>query len=86
MVEGGRLVLVASKGGDDRDPDCYRNLCAQPEAELTIDGERRAVRARTASAEEADELWPRIIGAYGPYAGYRRRARREIPLVLAEAR
>jgi hypothetical protein len=28
VVDGDRVVLVASKGGDDRDPDWYRNLMA----------------------------------------------------------
>ena len=36
VIEGDRVVLVASKGGDDRDPDWYRNLIAQPDIELTM--------------------------------------------------
>ena len=36
VVEGDRVVLVASKGGDDRDPDWYRNLVAHPEIGLTM--------------------------------------------------
>ena len=31
VIEGDRVVLVASKGGDDRDPDWYRNLIAHPD-------------------------------------------------------
>ena len=38
VVDGDRVVLVASKGGDDRDPDWYRNLVAHPEIELTMAG------------------------------------------------
>jgi F420H(2)-dependent quinone reductase len=30
VIEGDRVVLVALKGGDDRDPDWYRNLIAHP--------------------------------------------------------
>ena len=40
VTDGDRVVLVASKGGDDRDPDWYRNLLAHPEIELTMAGER----------------------------------------------
>ena len=36
VIEGDRVVLVASKGGDDRDPDWYRNLIAHPDVELTM--------------------------------------------------
>jgi deazaflavin-dependent oxidoreductase (nitroreductase family) len=86
VVDGQRIVLVASKGGDDRDPDWYRNLMAHPDAELTMGGERRPVRARRASAEEKAELWPRVVAAYHGYAGYQRRTQRDIPLVLCDPR
>ena len=36
VIEGDLVVLVASKGGDDRDPDWYRNLIAHPDIELTM--------------------------------------------------
>jgi deazaflavin-dependent oxidoreductase (nitroreductase family) len=86
VVDGQRIVLVASKGGDDRDPDWYRNLMAHPDAELTVDGQRRLVQARLASAEEKAELWPRVVAAYHGYAGYQRRTERDIPLVLCDPR
>jgi deazaflavin-dependent oxidoreductase (nitroreductase family) len=86
VSEADRVVLVASKGGDDRDPDWYRNLVAQPDVELVIAGQRRLLRARTASAAEKAELWPRIVAAYPGYAGYQRRTRRDIPLVICEPR
>jgi deazaflavin-dependent oxidoreductase (nitroreductase family) len=57
VIDGDRVVLVASKGGDDRNPDWYRNLVAHPEIELTIAGRRRPMRARQASAKEKAELW-----------------------------
>ena len=86
VVDDGRVVLVASKGGDDRNPDWFMNLLAHPDVELTMRGERRAVRARVADKTEEDELWPRVVAAYKPYASYRRRARRDVPLVICEPR
>ena len=80
----GRYVLVASKGGDDRDPEWYANLCAHPDVELTVRGTTHRFTARTASAEEKSELWPRIVAAYPGYDGYRRRTRRDIPVVICE--
>ena len=44
--DAGRWLVVASNAGDDRHPAWWRNLCAQPEAEIESDGERVAVRAR----------------------------------------
>ncbi len=86
VIDGDRIVLVASKGGDDRDPDWYRNLMAHPDTELTIAGQRRPMRARRASAAEKAELWPRVVAAYKGYAGYQTRTDRDIPLVICEPR
>lgn len=79
-----RVVLVASKGGDDRNPDWYHNLMACPLAELTVHGQRRPVRARTADPAEKAKLWPRIIAAYKGYENYQKRTRRDIPVVICE--
>ena len=38
VFDADRVVLVASKGGDDRDPDWYRNLVANPAVELSVGG------------------------------------------------
>ena len=86
VVDRQRIVLVASKGGDDRDPDWYRNPTAHPDAELTVDGQWWLVRARQATAGEKAELWPRVVAAYRGYAGYQRRTERDIPLVLCDPR
>jgi deazaflavin-dependent oxidoreductase (nitroreductase family) len=82
-----RVVFVASKGGDDRHPDWYRNLTANPDVEVTsLDGDTRKMRARTASSEEKAALWPEIVAAYKGYAGYQKRTDRDIPVVICEPR
>jgi deazaflavin-dependent oxidoreductase (nitroreductase family) len=86
VVDGERLVLVASKGGDDRDPAWYRNLVTNPSVDLTMHGTTRPMTARPADAEERAELWPRVVAAYYGYAVYQRRTSREIPLVICEPR
>jgi len=86
LLEPGRVVLVASKGGDDRHPDWYHNLVDQPDVEVTIDGETTPMRARTADPAEKAALWPTIVAAYKGYAGYQRRTERDIPVVICEPR
>ncbi|ORA31190.1 nitroreductase family deazaflavin-dependent oxidoreductase [Mycobacterium aquaticum] len=81
-----RVVLVASKGGDDRHPDWYRNLQAHPDAELVINGERLKVHARTASPDEKAELWPKIVASYQGYANYQKRTTRDIPVVICDVK
>jgi deazaflavin-dependent oxidoreductase (nitroreductase family) len=79
-----RVVLVASKGGDDRHPDWYRNLVAHPAVELTIDGETTPMTARTATDDEKAELWPQIVEVYKGYDGYQSKTDRDIPVVICE--
>jgi deazaflavin-dependent oxidoreductase (nitroreductase family) len=81
-----RVVLVASKGGDDRDPDWYRNLVANPDVDITMNGVTMQMRARTATPEEKAELWPDVVKRYEGYAGYQQRTARDIPVVLCEPR
>jgi deazaflavin-dependent oxidoreductase (nitroreductase family) len=84
--EPDRIVLVASKGGDDRHPLWYLNLVAEPDIELTENGVTRPMRARTATAAEKAALWPVIVRAYPGYAGYQRKTTRDIPVVICEPR
>jgi deazaflavin-dependent oxidoreductase (nitroreductase family) len=84
--EPGRVVLVASKGGDDRHPEWYLNLVADPDVELTIDGSTEPMTAHTATGAERAELWPRVVAAYRGYGDYQRRTTREIPVVILEPR
>jgi deazaflavin-dependent oxidoreductase (nitroreductase family) len=86
IQEPDRVVLVASKGGDDRHPDWYRNLVDHPDVELTQGGVTTPMRARTAEAAEKADLWPQIVAAYKGYAGYQRRTDRDIPVVICEPR
>src|SRR3954447_15989308 len=81
-----RVVVVASKGGDDRNPEWYANLAANPDVEITMEGQTKPMRARTASAEEKATLWPEIVAAYKGYAGYQKRTQRDIPVVICEPR
>jgi deazaflavin-dependent oxidoreductase (nitroreductase family) len=86
LEEDGRIILVASKGGYPEDPIWYKNLVANPEVEITIRGTTTPMLARTASPEERAELWPRIVERASNYAGYQKRAPREIPVVICEPR
>jgi len=84
IVDGDRLVLVASFGGDDRHPAWYLNLQANPEVRATIAGSTRTMIARIATKEERAELWPRITSVFEGYARYQGRTERPIPVVILE--
>jgi deazaflavin-dependent oxidoreductase (nitroreductase family) len=86
LVDGADLVVVASNGGADTDPAWWLNLRDRPEADVEIVGDRVSVRARRATAQETDRLWPRLVAANPDYAVYRATARRPIPVVILEPR
>ena len=82
MRDGDDLVIVASRGGSDAMPAWWLNLQANPTTTVQIGTERRRVVAREASAEEKAARWPRLVEMYGDYEVYRRRTKREIPVVI----
>ncbi len=85
LVEGDRVVLVASYGGHSHNPRWYQNLLVHPEVGLTVAGKgERPMRARVAGRDERAELWPRVVTAYPGYARYQERTDRRIPLVIVE--
>lgn len=78
------VILVASFGGDDREPAWCKNLRKTPEVEITMQGKKRAMRAHVADAAERGDLWPKITTAHSNYAGYQLKTDREIPVVVLE--
>jgi deazaflavin-dependent oxidoreductase (nitroreductase family) len=86
IVEDDRVVLVASYGGDDREPSWSLNLRANPDVEVTMAGSTKPMRAHVATADEKAELWPRVTSRYKGYADYQTKTTRDIPLVILEPR
>jgi deazaflavin-dependent oxidoreductase (nitroreductase family) len=85
LQEGTTIVVVASRGGDDKHPAWFLNLRDNPDVEVALKGaSRRRMRARVADAEERARLWPRVTADHKNYAGYQTKTEREIPLVLLE--
>lgn len=85
LEDEGRLVIVASRGGDDRHPAWFLNLRAEPRVQVSVKGgPRTPMTARIASPEDRARLWPQIAGKYSNYAGYQKRTDREIPLVVLD--
>ena len=80
------VLLVASQGGAPKNPVWYRNLVKHPDIEVNHRGQHRKLRARLATSDEKPELWPICDRSYAPYAEYRERTTREIPIFVCEPR
>jgi deazaflavin-dependent oxidoreductase (nitroreductase family) len=83
--EGDAIVMVASKGGATKHPLWYLNLAANPECEIQIGSETRKLRARRASDEEKEKIWPKLNEVYPEYENYQARTARNIPVMFLEA-
>jgi deazaflavin-dependent oxidoreductase (nitroreductase family) len=81
-TDGDRYLAVASYGGDDRDPQWFKNLQANPDATIQVGGDTIAVRASVATPEEKKTLWPKVVAAYKGYENYQRKTERDIPVVI----
>ena len=86
VPDGDSMVIVASKGGHPKHPAWFHNLRANPQTEVQAGTRRIPVTARVAGDEERDRLWPKVVDAYGGYAGYQKRTGRKIPLVILDPR
>jgi deazaflavin-dependent oxidoreductase (nitroreductase family) len=81
VADGNRLYVVASFGGNDRPPNWYLNLAADPEVRVEVGGRAGRYRARAVSEAEKAAVWPRLLAIYPAYASYQQRTRRVIPVV-----
>ena len=84
MPQGEGVLLVASQGGAPRNAVWYHNLVKHPEIEVNHRGRCMKLRARLASADEKPGLWPVCDEHYAPYADYRKRTQRDIPIFVCE--
>lgn len=82
---GDAYVLVASMGGQPKNPVWYHNLVADPNVTIRDRAEVTPMRARL--VEDDDErapLWTAATEAFPPYIEYQQRCERTIPVFLAE--
>ncbi|MDP9275347.1 MAG: nitroreductase family deazaflavin-dependent oxidoreductase [Chloroflexota bacterium] len=84
LRDGDAYVVIASYVGEDRAPAWWRNLKAEPEAEVAVAGKRMSVRAREAEGAERERLWARLVEKDPAYADYQQRTKRRLPVVVLE--
>ena len=81
LRDGQDLIVIASWGGRDQHPEWYKNLLANPEVAVQIDGTTHTMTATTVSQDQRARLWPLVLDAYDGYRQYQSRTDREIPIV-----
>ena len=82
--DGGRYLVVASRGGSADHPDWYKNLVAEPDVQVQVKADRFSARARTASDAEKPALWELMAKIWPAYNEYQTKTERPIPVVILE--
>ena len=83
-TDGDRLVLIASRAGDDRHPAWYHNLVANPEVTIELGAERFPARALVADEPERSRLLDARIAEMPRFGEYVEMTDRTIPVVVIE--
>jgi deazaflavin-dependent oxidoreductase (nitroreductase family) len=85
--DGDTIAVVASKAGQPTNPAWFHNLKANPDTTIQIGTVVREVRARVATDEERDRLWPKFVAFYPGYEFFKSNAKdRKIPIVILDRR
>jgi deazaflavin-dependent oxidoreductase (nitroreductase family) len=71
LEHGDSVVVVASNFGAERHPAWSANLRADPNATIQVRNRHSRVRARRATEEEKEALWPQLLEVYPTWEVYR---------------
>jgi deazaflavin-dependent oxidoreductase (nitroreductase family) len=82
LPDGGRYVIVASKGGAPEHPGWYHNLRAHPKTHVEVGKDRFDVVASEAEGEERERLYAAVAATSPQFAEYAEKAGREIPVMV----
>jgi proline iminopeptidase len=84
--DGGKYVIVASKGGAPQHPAWFLNLEANPDVEFQVGAKKYRGAAHAAQGAERERLYHMMEGVFPPYTAYQARTTRKIPVVVLEPR
>jgi deazaflavin-dependent oxidoreductase (nitroreductase family) len=81
----GKLIVIASNYGQQKNPAWYHNLKKNPRTRILFDGSERAMVARVLAGDERARWYERGIEIYPGWVQYRKRAPRTIPVIELSA-
>jgi deazaflavin-dependent oxidoreductase (nitroreductase family) len=81
VQDGADLVVAASNGGIDCEPQWWLNLQADPHGEVQVRGRRSAVTAAEVDDADRARLWQALMARCPTYDDYQAKVSRRIALV-----
>jgi len=85
-VDGDAFIVVGSNWGQQQHPAWSSNLLADPDAVVTLGGQRIPVRATRVEGTERERLWELMRSLWPAYAQYEERSGRHIRVFRLERR
>ena len=83
ILDGDKVIVIASNFGQTHHPAWYHNLRANPTATLVVDGRSGSYVAHEATGAEYDAYWQKAVSLYAGYAAYKERTGgRPIPILV----
>ncbi|MEL6985163.1 MAG: nitroreductase family deazaflavin-dependent oxidoreductase [Actinomycetota bacterium] len=83
-TDGDRVVVIASRAGDDRHPDWYHNLVADPAVTVELGTETFSATAVVADEPERSRLLDARVAVMPRFGEYVTQTDRTIPVVVLE--
>jgi len=85
--DGGRFVVIASRGGAPTNPDWYHNIVANPELTVEVGTETFRVHATIAEEPERTRLYNKMVevlpaSVSKTFDEYRHKVKRKIPVIV----
>ncbi|KAA3665213.1 MAG: nitroreductase family deazaflavin-dependent oxidoreductase [Chloroflexi bacterium] len=77
-----QIILIASNWGRPKFPAWYHNLHANSTATVAVNGKTAVFTTHEATGAEYETCWQRAVSHYPSYNGYKKRAKRRIPVVV----
>ena len=84
VLDGDRVLVIASNAGAVRHPDWYVNLVANPNVTVELPDATFQTRAIVAGGEEYDRLWALIVAQMPFFTDHQAQISRKIPVVILE--
>ncbi len=85
ITDADRVVVIASKGGADTNPDWYYNLLATPLVTVELGAEQFPARATAVTEEpERSRLYAKMVAHRPGFAEYEQKTSRKIPVIILE--
>jgi deazaflavin-dependent oxidoreductase (nitroreductase family) len=81
IMDGDRLVIIASKSGAPTNPNWYNNLVANPLVTVEVGTEQFQARATVTSEPERTRLFTQMVAMMPGFAEYQLKTTRVIPVI-----